>query len=187
MNIVLGSAQFGLDYGISNTKGISSEDEVVKILQYANSAGIDTIDSASQYGKSESVIGRCVDQNSNWNIITKTPSFKGGSINTSDATHLSDKFKLSLENLNLKKNYGLLIHSCDDLFKPGGDLLFREMEKLKSKGLVSNIGVSLYTSNQIDNILDRYNVDIIQLPINILDQNLYTNGWLKKIKNSNYI
>jgi aryl-alcohol dehydrogenase-like predicted oxidoreductase len=31
-------------------------------------------------------------------------------------------------------------------------------------------------------VLNKFNIDLIQLPINILDQNLLIDGWLKKIK-----
>ena len=36
MKIALGSVQWGLDYGISNKKGIPSEDELSRILSFAD-------------------------------------------------------------------------------------------------------------------------------------------------------
>ena len=54
----LGTAQWGLDYGISNTSGQSSQAEVTKILELATSVGIKIIDTASSYGNSEKIIGK---------------------------------------------------------------------------------------------------------------------------------
>ena len=55
--LALGSAQFGLAYGISNSHGKVSMNEVFRILTLAKSLGINTIDTASAYGNSEDVLG----------------------------------------------------------------------------------------------------------------------------------
>jgi aryl-alcohol dehydrogenase-like predicted oxidoreductase len=67
--ISLGSAQFGLDYGVTNHAGKVSPVEVKKILSLAESHGISMIDTASMYGTSESTLG-AYDLN-NFEIITK--------------------------------------------------------------------------------------------------------------------
>jgi aryl-alcohol dehydrogenase-like predicted oxidoreductase len=51
--------------------------------------------------------------------------------------------------------------------------------------MVKKIGVSAYSSKQIAAILDKFNIDLIQLPINIFDQHLFVDGWLEKLKNKN--
>ena len=171
-----------MNYGISNVHGKTDRSEVKKILQYAYNHQIDIIDTAALYGNSENVIGDSIDCNHDWKIITKTPNFLNAHIDDSCVKKLRDSFENSLINLNMKRVYGLLIHSCDDLLKSGGDRLFKEMKSLQSIGLVGKIGVSVYSDNQIEAVLNRFDIDLIQLPINILDQNLLVNGWLKKIK-----
>ena len=57
MKLAIGTAQFGLDYGVSNTDGQVSEEDVDKILRAAIKAKITTIDTASNYGNSERVFG----------------------------------------------------------------------------------------------------------------------------------
>ena len=67
----IGTAQFGLDYGIANKLGKVSFDEVQKILSEAKRHNIDTIDTAAAYGNSESVLGTSgVEQ---FDIITNLP------------------------------------------------------------------------------------------------------------------
>ena len=76
----------------------------------------------------------------------------------------------------------MLLHSCDDLFLTGGYRLLQAMEKLKEEGFVKKIGVSLYGYNQIERILGNYSIDLVQLPVNILDQRLLGSGHLKTLK-----
>ena len=45
--IVLGTVQFGTNYGINNTSGQVMPDEVVKILKFAAENGIRTLDTSS--------------------------------------------------------------------------------------------------------------------------------------------
>jgi len=180
--VILGAAQFGLNYGISNKNGKIDKVNVSEILNHAYCNNVSMIDTASLYGCSEEAIGSSVDIGQNWKIVTKTPRFFGNSINNSHVKQLKDTFFQSLFHLNLKKIYGLLVHSCDDLLKPGGFMLFNEMERLKSRGLVGKIGVSVYNERQINEVLKSFPIDLIQVPVNILDQNIILNGSLKKLK-----
>ena len=182
MKIVLGAVQFGLDYGISNTYGKIVKHDAKQILKFAYDNNIGMIDTASLYGESEAIIGKSTNNKHNWKIITKTPHFIDDCIDKLQVKQLRESFNQSLLNLNKKYLYGLLLHSCDDLFKPNGDLLFKEMERLKSIGLINKIGVSVYNKYQIDRVLDNFEIDLIQLPVNILDQSLISDGSLVKLK-----
>jgi aryl-alcohol dehydrogenase-like predicted oxidoreductase len=184
MKIGLGAVQFGVDYGVSNTHGKTTKYEVSQILQFAYENGISLIDTATSYGSSESILGEVV-TNDDWRFVTKTPNFSDNCLNSTHVNLLQESFNQSLFNLRKKNIYGLLLHSCDDLLKPGGELIFREMERLRENGKVKKIGVSAYSSKQIAAILDKFNIDLIQLPINIFDQHLFVDGWLEKLKNKN--
>ena len=50
--LVLGTVQFGLDYGVNNQSGQVQQSEVNKILQLAKESGIKKIDTSSAYGTS---------------------------------------------------------------------------------------------------------------------------------------
>ena len=60
--LALGSAQFGLDYGISNRTGRTPVDVARAIVERALSQGLDLIDTAPGYGVSEEVLGRILDE-----------------------------------------------------------------------------------------------------------------------------
>jgi aryl-alcohol dehydrogenase-like predicted oxidoreductase len=181
MKLALGTVQFGLSYGVSNTHGKTTEQQALDILEYAWRSGINTLDTASGYGDSEKVIGRLVDPYK-WNIFTKTPHFSGKKISKDQLKLLDIVFKQSLINLKRSNIDALLVHSAEDLLKPGGIQLFTKIQQLKELGSINKIGVSVYNYKQIDYLLDHYEIDIIQLPINILDQRLIKSGHLKKIK-----
>lgn len=185
MKIGLGAVQFGVDYGVSNVCGKIPAFEACKILDLARIRGVSVLDTAFSYGDSEAVLGSILTENCSFSIVTKTPVFKKGTITGNEVTELSDAFYSSLKKLQQKSIYGLLVHASEDLLKQGGNLLWEEMGRLKEQGLIKKIGVSVYTAEQIDRILDRYSIDLIQLPVNVFDQRLLLNGYLSKLKKNN--
>ena len=93
MRIALGTVQWGLDYGISNKKGVPSQIELNRILSFAVKSGIKLLDTASTYGDAEIRIGNM--PNKNFKIVTKIGSFK------SEET-VKNQIKLSLDRLKSK-------------------------------------------------------------------------------------
>ena len=150
MNIILGGVQFGHVYGVSNTIGKTTANQVEKILTHAFHNDIKAIDTSPAYGDSEIVIGHSI-RNYDFDVITKSPVFTDNVITNTHVSQLRNSLNQSLDNLRKESLYGLLCHSCDNLLKPGGDLIFDEMQKLKSIGLIKKIGVSVYNSKQIEN------------------------------------
>jgi aryl-alcohol dehydrogenase-like predicted oxidoreductase len=176
----LGTVQWGLPYGIANQHGITSPNAVTKLLTAARSHGIEVLDTASSYGKSEAVLGE--NNLDGFKVITKTPSYFCQRITTTEIDLLSETFYRSLNLLSVKKVYGLLIHHADNLLIPGGERLIAQMMSLKKEGLVQKIGVSVYDSIQVDSVLKVFNPDLIQLPLNIFDQRLQESGHLELLK-----
>ncbi|MDC0407645.1 aldo/keto reductase [Candidatus Thioglobus sp.] len=175
MKIALGTAQFGFDYGVTNQSGQVAIDEVEKILNYAKSNGIDTLDTASGYGNSEQVLGNVgIDS---YQIITKTVSIKNG------VNKVIKGFYQSLKNLGKNSVDGILIHDINELDDKNFDNLFKQLDELKQNGLVNKIGFSTYTPKQVDFLLENFDFDIIQLPVNVFDNRLIKGGQLKALKN----
>ena len=179
----LGSVQWGKPYGVSNSNGQTDFKEVNRILTKARSVGIRLIDTAGSYGDAEDVLGK--NNLSYFSIVTKASKFENKSISKVEVDDLSLKFKQSLLKLNQSSCYGLLIHQKEDIFKNGNQYLIETLNKLKLKGLVKKIGISLYDSNDIDEVIERLRPDIIQLPINVLDQRFIKDGSLNYIKSKN--
>jgi len=176
--LALGTVQFGMDYGINS--GIKVEqNEVLKIVNLARKSGIKLIDTAQLYGTSEKVLGNV--NTVDFDIVTKSRAFEQDIINENEANLVINDLDHSLKLLKQKSLYAFLVHHGEDLLKPGGEMIFNKLQILKEKGLVKKIGFSAYIDNQLIKIIDRFDIDIIQLPMNILDNRLINNGLLNKL------
>ena len=179
--IALGTVQFGIDYGINSENGQVQPEEVRSILNYAHSQNIDLLDTAPAYGNSEKVLG--VANVQNFKVVTKTRHFNNAEISNSDIDLLKKDFSCSLTDLRQKSFYGVLVHNADDLLKPGSQKLFDQLENLKKAEKIKKIGVSVYDHKQLQSILENFDIDIVQLPFNILDKRLIDSGMLVKLQN----
>ena len=61
--LVIGTAQFGMDYGISNQTGKVKYSDVKDILNFAYLNKISFVDTARSYGDSESVLAQYFNEN----------------------------------------------------------------------------------------------------------------------------
>ena len=126
MKLVIGTANFGTSYGISNSFKKISVREVRKILKFAKKNNISQLDTAANYKNSEKIIGQ-LNESKNFNIITKLPKI-------GKKTHLIHKFiNNSLIKLKRKKLDGVLIHSLSDLNTKNLNRLILELKKSKKK------------------------------------------------------
>ena len=157
--IVLGTVQFGLQYGV-NSAGRPSEEAVKSILAEAAKGGITTLDTSSAYGNSEEILGECVTPEENYKIVSKYP--KG-------ETSVGKMFNESLKRLNVIQLYGYLLHHFE-VYK-NNPKIWDEFVALKESGKVQKIGFSLYTPEELELILkNKSPFDLIQVPFNIFDK-----------------
>lgn len=182
MRLGLGTAQFGLPYGISNAGGQPDRNEIARIIKRSAAAGVSLLDTAPLYGDSELRLGECVPPLSHFRIVTKTPHFANAVITAADAEQIDQSLRSSLNRLRQPRVYGLLVHQANDLLKPGGELLHRAMRALQQQGLVEKIGISAYSPEQIEQVTDRFGIDLLQAPISVLDQRLVESGRLARLK-----
>ncbi len=183
MKLGLGTAQFGMDYGISNKDGKTSFEESGKIIALAAKEGFKVIDTAPMYGDSESVLGRLFVDVHGFNIVTKIPKVGKQVIGDDDVRSVEQAFMQSLKNLKQPSVYGLLMHHPEDLLAQNGSLIFDKLVSFKEKGIVNKIGISAYSKEQIDKVLSVYSkIDLIQVPVNVLDQRLINGGYLGMLK-----
>ena len=158
--IILGTVQFGLNYGINNTRGKTPIQEVYPILDFAYSKGVMTLDTASGYGDSEEIIGDYLASNPDkkFEIITKVNSAK---------ISLEKQLHESLQKLKVDKLEVLMLHSFElyEKLKPQLSLFCKN-----NKGICFNqLGVSVYSNQEVAALNLDSNIDRIQSPFNLLD------------------
>lgn len=181
--IGLGTAQFGLDYGITNSNGTLSRTAAAEILDRALPLGIRLLDTAPAYGPSEEVIGQ-LDNACQFDLVTKVPPVPAGISGADKADSVERDFDASLERLRRDSIEGLLVHHGQQLTSRDGDHLIERLMKIRNDGRVKKVGASVYLAGEIDDILARFRPDIIQLPISIADQRLIESGHIDKLKSS---
>lgn len=180
--IGLGTVQFGLDYGVSNTTGQVTEKAASEILDLAAARGVGVLDTASLYGQSEATLGRILDPDPPFRIVTKSTAIADEIVGQRHVNELKQSFAESLHKLDQDRVYGYLVHHGTDILKPGGEKLIAGLEDLKASGQAEKIGVSVYTGQEIDGILERFTPDIVQLPISLADQRLVQTWHLSRLK-----
>jgi aryl-alcohol dehydrogenase-like predicted oxidoreductase len=160
--IALGTAQFGMDYGINNNKGKIPKDEVFEILTESLKFNIDILDTAYAYGESELVIGDFIKNNQKqFKIISKLPECTPEKV--------TGFFEESLKRLGVDSLYGYMIHSFQQYQK--NPQIWEILKDLRSHGKIKKIGFSLYYPFELDHLLDNgIEFDMIQVPYNIFDQ-----------------
>lgn len=163
MKITLGTAQFGMDYGINNRRGKVPENEVFEILDEAWKNDVDMLDTAYAYGKSEKIIGEYIESTGRpFKVVSKMPDCS--------LQELESTFNSSLENLNLNQIYGYLIHDFESFLLNQEDL-WAFLESLKVENRAKKIGFSLYHTWELEYLLENdFKIDMVQVPFNVFDQ-----------------
>lgn len=178
MKFVLGSAQLGFPYGISNKSGEVSLKEAGAILKIARSRGINTIDTAVNYGDSESRLGSLgLDD---WEVITKLPELPKNCDNIQN--WIQQHVFGSLRKLRVNKLQTLLLHRSSQYEGVRGELIHAALLELKKAGLIGKIGVSIYDPTELSYILENFDIDTVQAPFSVLDNRLLNSGALFDLK-----
>ena len=176
--LALGSANFGLQYGVANKSGKILESELANILLFAHKARIEVIDTAQAYGDSESRIGSLCND-TQFNFVTKI----GGEFKNQTRDHDIIKcVKESCSRLNQSRLYAVMLHRPEVLLSSQGIEIVRKLQMLKEQGIVSKVGVSIYSPEILTAISEVIKLDIIQVPFNVFDQQILLSGWSDKLK-----
>ena len=173
--LILGTVQMGLPYGISNTTGRIPKQESFKILETAYENGIQTLDTAEVYGSAHQLIGdfHQAHPNQRFNVITKIPKeIASNEIRTRLLNYIEE---LSVENLE-----AVMFHSFDSYTRD--HQLKKELAKQKEEGVFTYLGVSLYTNEELEQIMDDDIIDLIQLPFNLFDNTSIKGELLRSAK-----
>lgn len=164
--MVLGTAQFGMDYGIANVGGKPSKKEIFDILDLAWVKGIRRFDTAPVYG-SEASLGEFIMANGIQDevlVLTKIPSL--GSFNDYKQSIMTS-IESSLKNLGCPIDV-LFFHDPKD-----SELLMNNPSFFKSlldEYPVSTLGVSVYEQREVER-LKNCELDLaFQFPFNVLDR-----------------
>jgi aryl-alcohol dehydrogenase-like predicted oxidoreductase len=176
---MLGTVQFGANYGIANKAGRPSYQTVLKILECAAENGVNCLDTASAYGDSEEVIGKAMRElglTDNMVVVTKALPLDDN-LKPSDTDKLIRQgVETSLKNLQLD-----ILPIC--LFHRESNTVYADsLRKMKEKGLVKHIGISVNSSDGALKAIRSGHFEAMQIPSSILDQRYFKNGIFHEAK-----
>ena len=177
MKLALGTAQFGLDYGVANLAGRVTAQQANAILLSAQEHGLDTLDTAIAYGDSEAVLGQLGIKR--WNTVTKLPAVPENYRGVEE--WVNEQVQQSINRLGVSQLHGVLLHRPDQLLEKMGPALYGALQSIKAQGKTRKIGVSVYGPAELDELFDTYEFDLVQAPLNILDRGLVESGWAGRL------
>lgn len=180
MELCLGTVQFGMDYGIFNTKK-KDEEYCIKCLDYAVEHGIRAIDTATAYGTAEEIVGKFLKKNT----INREELFVSTKLSPNILdTVPAEEFELVIEE-NLRKSLQILeTDYVDSYFLHSSRYAFNSqiliaLEHVKNLGLARQVGVSVYYPDEAIACIENPRVDCIQLPYSIFDHRMKEKGIFK--------
>ncbi|SFM81961.1 aldo/keto reductase [Marinobacter pelagius] len=171
--MVLGTAQFGLDYGIANREGRPGQDVVTSLVRTAISNGVEYLDTARAYGDSETVVGKALagGWGSRVRVITKLSPLADCPADASP-----DVARAFAERSVYQSCHALGVSSLDVLMlhrashqEAFGGAVWDALLGLQQRGVVGELGVSVQSPEEALAALEHESVCFIQLPFNILD------------------
>lgn len=165
---ILGTANFGMDYGIAFGEKVS-EEEVRLILELAEKFDIFGVDTASAYGDAEVVLGKYLRKNSKLKVISKLR--KGEYKSIDDVMREIEK---SLQALKVFRIEYYLVHSFEN-FLQNPEILSKALIKATKEGLISNFGISVYYPYEVKEFIKHFEEPItVEFPLNVFDQRFVT-------------
>lgn len=171
--MVLGTAQFGLTYGITNTSGRPLQEQVDSLVRTAIANGVQYIDTARAYGQSEPVVAKALSGgwDSRATIITKLSPLDDCPADASPdvvQAFVERSVYQSCRALNKPCLDVLMLHRAEHLTAWGGSV-WEALSDLKLRKVIGRLGVSVQSPEEAFSALDFETVQFIQLPFNILD------------------
>lgn len=173
-NLVLGTAQLGLPYGIANKTGQPDPSSAVEIISEAWEQGIREFDTAQGYGVSEQILGKALSElkiTSEARIVSKFDP----TIDHLDTALMSESLCESLKRLKVPMLYGIMLHR-EDMLLLWAQGLAEILQSFVASGKVKKIGVSVYSPEKAVEALNTDGIDMVQLPANILDRRFENAG-----------
>jgi aryl-alcohol dehydrogenase-like predicted oxidoreductase len=159
--LALGTAQFGLAYGLNNQAGQPTVMAVAEVLAAAQAAGLTLLDTATAYGNSEARLGELAGKNTDFELVTKIPA--------GPPAQVAEQLAASLARLRRQRVYGVLFHAFGPL--QAEPAAWQALQAARAAGQVARIGVSLYHPHEAEWLLAQgWDIDLVQVPYNVLDQ-----------------
>ncbi len=180
---MLGTVQLGMEYGLGDDRAKPTQEKAFAILDRAMELGINTLDTADDYGDAEFLIGHWLEKRRREGkalprVVTKISKLNHGSYDTVRDDILR-KVERCADNLGVETLDCLMIHSYED-YANDRDNVQKVFEELKRDNRYRLNAISAYSRHDYGVIADS-GFDAAQIPINALDWTQMENGGIEKL------
>ncbi len=170
---MLGTAQLGSDYGVTNRSGRPSDAEAAEIVTLAVRSGITHFDTARAYGDAEVRIGQllsCVD-GPRPKVVTKLLGLDALPDDASvrevcsavDASVYGSCRDLRSQQLDV-----LMFHRSADMHRWNGAAVAR-LDEHRTQGVIGALGASVYSPDEAVRCVADRRLTHLQIPFNLID------------------
>jgi len=178
-SIVLGTAQWGMDYGVANRTGPPDDRELARVLGVARQAGATRLDTAAAYGNSEERIGEALGADPDWHVTTKLDPRLASVAAPSDAQRLvASGLAAALRRLGRSRLDAVLLHGKEQLDVHRG-AIWDALREARENALVGAIGISVADVHDVAACVECDGVEVVQLAVSLLDRRAADLGLLE--------
>jgi aryl-alcohol dehydrogenase-like predicted oxidoreductase len=169
VELALGTAQFGLPYGVAGRSRPLDDVEARAVLEAAARHGLRWLDTAAAYGDIEQRLsGLCGDLP--FLVVSKLPALPTKIDGAGATAFFVDSLRRSRERLGDRLRV-VLFHRPDDLVGEEGHRIWTAVEaEAKAAGI--ELGISCYTISDLRALVKAFPLRAAQLPGNAFDQAL---------------
>lgn len=177
MKLRIGTAQFGLDYGVTNKNGKLSDRTISEIFHVMDRNGIDKIDTASGYGDAHFRLKPHLSKG-NYSVSTKI------SVDDLDFNKLrgslEGRISSIIDELGVNSLDTVLIHDPTKLDKKNWLNLEQAFNELCENTIIEAFGLSVYLPSETQYLLNT--PCVVQLPLSIFNQTFFNSGEIERLK-----
>lgn len=182
MKIVLGTAQFGMPYGITNTNlSVPCDAEFRSILDCAIDKNISLIDTAQAYGNATSRLAYYHSTSyKKFDVINKI--LRAAPINAEQLDDIRDELRSELKKLQIKSFDTIMLHYGPSVNEyVTNDFLV----KLKTDDYCKKVGISINNQDEFYALDNKIDFDVVQLPYSIINQNILNQKFTNYFEKNN--
>jgi len=166
--LCIGTAQFGMPYGIANCSGVPDQAQVTRMMAIALDHGVRHFDTAQDYGDSETKLGVAIRElgaGDQAQVITKLHP----AVDTRKKDEILSAVAASAKRLGVSRLEALLLHRPRKISDWDAGL-GPAVEAMLQDGLIRRFGISASSPSEIGACRETGVVNCFQVPCNALDR-----------------
>lgn len=183
--LVIGTANFGLPYGVGRTQ--VSDSDIQRIIFDAIGRDDVFLETGPSYFGVEEKIGEVLQGRDFNRIIIKVPPSAYGTVQS-----FMNSVDQSLSRLNREVVFAILLHGTADAFKKHCKVIEEATKEILVSQVAERVGISCYEENEVLTAIETFpDMSIFQLPENLVDrrkinslelQRMHENGCMLQVR-----